>query len=443
MSGANIFVMYASADGKNVTVSPRLGKGEVEPDYNSAAKITLLEGSGVVGDTMTANVLCSSCNTWSGGSMDFSDSSAGWIYAYKSGTPLKSNSLSKDIDQHSSAAGFTWPLSAAKGGSDNVNPFVVAPGKSTKSGSGAKPTVVPASCTPVADSVASNTASITKAYKLSEPTGSGCPSAWPSQYSTAWPKNPPAWVTACMGSGSYPTEAPKIKRDSDCPAGYAPISSNVGSSDEGEGISASQDKWMPLTHGVLASLAFVALFPMGGILIRIANFTGLVWVHAALQMLAYIIYLIAFAMGVYMATRMDYMSRAHPIIGTVLFVVLCLQPIFGVVHHMLFKKQGRRTVWSYLHLYQGRIAILLGMINGGLGIQLAGDASTGARAAYAIITLIMAVLYIACIVIGERRRSRDGPPALEKSQKAHQLRDLHSSEGDVRNYSIRHDRLYE
>lgn len=58
MSGSNMFVMYTSADGSNVTVSPRLGTGHNMPQFNSNTQITLLEGSGVSNGQMTANVRC-------------------------------------------------------------------------------------------------------------------------------------------------------------------------------------------------------------------------------------------------------------------------------------------------------------------------------------------------------------------------------------------------
>jgi hypothetical protein len=57
MSGANIFVVYTAGNG-NVTLSPRLGTGHKMPQYNSAAQVTLLEGSGVSNGKMVANVRC-------------------------------------------------------------------------------------------------------------------------------------------------------------------------------------------------------------------------------------------------------------------------------------------------------------------------------------------------------------------------------------------------
>lgn len=57
MSGSSIFVMYADGAG-NVTVSPRLGVGNVQPVSNPQAQVTLLDGSGIIDGNMVANVRC-------------------------------------------------------------------------------------------------------------------------------------------------------------------------------------------------------------------------------------------------------------------------------------------------------------------------------------------------------------------------------------------------
>lgn len=57
MKGALMFVMYQDGNG-NVTVTPRLGVGNVMPLLYPSATLELLEGSGVTGNMMTANVRC-------------------------------------------------------------------------------------------------------------------------------------------------------------------------------------------------------------------------------------------------------------------------------------------------------------------------------------------------------------------------------------------------
>jgi hypothetical protein len=58
MAGANIFVIYANAAGTNVTLSPRLGTGEQQPESDTTAMLTLLDGSGIMNGMMVANVKC-------------------------------------------------------------------------------------------------------------------------------------------------------------------------------------------------------------------------------------------------------------------------------------------------------------------------------------------------------------------------------------------------
>lgn len=60
MGGSNMFVVYTSADGNNVTLSPRSADGYEMPKLNSNTQVELLEGSGVSNGIMTANVKCTS-----------------------------------------------------------------------------------------------------------------------------------------------------------------------------------------------------------------------------------------------------------------------------------------------------------------------------------------------------------------------------------------------
>jgi hypothetical protein len=64
MTGAQMFVIYSDSDGKNVTLSPRLGEGHVLPLFNSAAQVSLLAGSGIANGVMTANIRCECIATW-------------------------------------------------------------------------------------------------------------------------------------------------------------------------------------------------------------------------------------------------------------------------------------------------------------------------------------------------------------------------------------------
>ncbi|KAL5596946.1 hypothetical protein BROUX41_006380 [Berkeleyomyces rouxiae] len=134
MAGANMFVMYTDGTG-NVTVSTRYASGEVTPDVHSDSRITLLEGSGVANDVMTANFVCENCDSWNGGSMSLGASDTQWISAWRSGAALNSDSTSASITIHDGTDEFEVDLSAASIASDS-NPFVSTAASTTGSNSG-------------------------------------------------------------------------------------------------------------------------------------------------------------------------------------------------------------------------------------------------------------------------------------------------------------------
>lgn len=134
MQGANIFIAYASSDGNNVTVSPRLGMEHVMPLYNSKAQLSVLNGSGISNGVMTANIRCDSCITWPGGSEDLSSSSSTWIWAVKYGSPLNTNSLAASITIHDAEGIAAIDLQQATGGSSD-NPFLTSNNMNSSSSS--------------------------------------------------------------------------------------------------------------------------------------------------------------------------------------------------------------------------------------------------------------------------------------------------------------------
>ncbi|EUC34053.1 iron reductase domain protein [Bipolaris zeicola 26-R-13] len=136
MANSNMFVVYTSASGNNVTLSPRHTTSYSPPTFNSDAQVTLLEGSGVSNGVMTANVKCSNCNSWSGGTMDFKSGSGNWIYAFQnSGGPLNIDDTSAQINQHSGHSAFNWDFAQAKGGS-SVNPLIATTSTGTTPSNG-------------------------------------------------------------------------------------------------------------------------------------------------------------------------------------------------------------------------------------------------------------------------------------------------------------------
>lgn len=57
--------------------------------------------------------------------MDLTSKSTTWIWAFKSGDPIKSTSLSTSLDQHDLMDSFQFDLTVARGG-NSLNPFLTA-----------------------------------------------------------------------------------------------------------------------------------------------------------------------------------------------------------------------------------------------------------------------------------------------------------------------------
>jgi hypothetical protein len=190
-------------------------------------------------------------------------------------------------------------------------------------------------------------------------------------------------------------------------------SSNGGSSRSGNIPSEYADRGRVIitAHAVLATLAFGFFFPVGGIMIRLASFPGLWWVHGLFQVFGFILYTAAFGIGIWMTKNFYTLNDAHPIIGIVLFALLAFQPLLGYLHHVYFKRYNKRAVWSYGHIWFGRIAIILGIVNGGLGLRLAKRTgfmapSRGAVIGYSVVAGIFGLAYVVAAIVGERKRTR-------------------------------------
>lgn len=64
-----------------------------------------------------------------------------------------------------------------------------------------------------------------------------------------------------------------------------------------------------LAHGVIACLAFVIFFPLGAIFMRILPGRLSIIMHALFQLFAYVLYIIAFALGCWMASTLKFGGR--------------------------------------------------------------------------------------------------------------------------------------
>ncbi|KAJ4394336.1 hypothetical protein N0V93_003553 [Gnomoniopsis smithogilvyi] len=306
MAGANMFILYTDGTG-NVTVSSRQGTGETTPKYSAstASDIQLMSGSGVTNGKMVANILCTNCKSWSGGSLSTTSTSVAMIGAWKSGASLDSTDPSASISYHDAHTAFDLDLTQATLTTDS-NPFTSAATTTTTGSSG-----------------------VTQAARPD----------------------------------------PKVI--------YA--------------------------HGLGMALVFVVLYPLGSALMPMLGKWKL---HAGFQIVAWLGMWAFFGLGVYGAqVRNLLFNNSHTLFGTVVVCLLAIQPALGQLHHSHFMKTGGRGIVSYVHLWWGRILLVLGTINGGLGFQLT-HTSHGWITAYSIIAVVFYLFYAVVKVFTAMRHQR-------------------------------------
>ncbi|KAK5690631.1 hypothetical protein LTR97_012187 [Elasticomyces elasticus] len=163
----------------------------------------------------------------------------------------------------------------------------------------------------------------------------------------------------------------------------------------------------PIVHGVMMGVAFIVIFPLGSILLRLTNSVRWHWVVQSVGVLCVII---GFGTGVsvsYEYNRTKSFASAHQSLGLLLLAFTLIQFGLGAAHHLLFKahaisqtsrRKESRTVWKPIpwlrrpHLVLGPMTLLLALVNGGLGINLARD--DFARIPYAAVVAIIGIAFL-------------------------------------------------
>lgn len=366
--------------------------------------------------------------------MDFSASTTSWIYGFKSGTELNSNSLSATIQQHDSDGYGTFQFSStAQGGSDS-NPFLSSSNSTNSSAactSASQDAVseaadgVSSMVTPTA-TYATVTATVTQTQAKNGSNNNNGNSNSNNNNGNSNSNNNNGNGNSNNNNNSDKNKAqathkrailrglPLAKRGETAEMIVKRQTSTDCSTNGTSGSSISQDSTSNSTytmvitaHAVLACLAFALFFPIGGILIRVAQFNGTLWVHAGLQIAAYLVYTAAVGIGIWITQHPNFgeLQNKHPIIGLFLFALLLFQAPAGWMHHVGYKKYGGRTFWSHIHLWIGRVAITLGIINAGFGFILRGTTGSG-PIAYAVLATLIWIAYVLAIIYGERRRTK-------------------------------------
>ncbi|KAL1968577.1 hypothetical protein VTN77DRAFT_1787 [Rasamsonia byssochlamydoides] len=162
-------------------------------------------------------------------------------------------------------------------------------------------------------------------------------------------------------------------------------------------------------HAIILSVVFVLLFPSFALTLHLFPSSKTVpFIHAPLQLFALAAAIVGLALGI--SIGKSRVSDYHPVIGIVVIGALVLfQPILGLLQHLHYRKHGTKSLFAYIHRWLGRVLVILGIINGGLGFKYAGigrAVPSSAVIAYGVIAGLMGVGYIFLIIQSTLRARR-------------------------------------
>lgn len=125
------------------------------------------------------------------------------------------------------------------------------------------------------------------------------------------------------------------------------------------------------------AISWLFLLPLGATFIRFLAqaFPRPVplYMHAGIQLFTFILAIVGFSLGIYTSQLNEtHWTADHQKLGVAIMALFFLQAPMGYIHHVNFVATGERGFWSHAHIWNGRLVMLLGIVNGGLGLDLAG-----------------------------------------------------------------------
>lgn len=151
------------------------------------------------------------------------------------------------------------------------------------------------------------------------------------------------------------------------------------------------------------AVVFLFLFPIGALMIYLPFGRKVLFVHVPVQVLSTALLIAGVALGITLGVRINEIDGYHQLIGYVVFGSLLLfQPALGMIQHYKYRKYGKSTIFGQVHRWHGRVLIVFGIINGGLGLYVSGrigseNVPRWAVIAYGVVAGLVGLFYIALV----------------------------------------------
>lgn len=179
------------------------------------------------------------------------------------------------------------------------------------------------------------------------------------------------------------------------------------------------------------ALTWLILFPLGAAFIRLLDnhIPNAFMMHRGLQLFAVCLAIIGMSLGIWVSglegtvspqpplslgpptnprasLLKQHFTTFHQYFGVILVGTLFVQGALGQLHHMEFRATGKRSFWSYGHIWFGRTVIVLGIINGGIGLApYMANASRGQVVAYSVVAVLVVGTYVLFFVLKQRKKN--------------------------------------
>ncbi|VUC22656.1 unnamed protein product [Clonostachys rosea] len=147
-------------------------------------------------------------------------------------------------------------------------------------------------------------------------------------------------------------------------------------------------------HAVFMILAIVGLMPLAVVLLRLG---GAVKWHALIQAISLVFVLAGLAMGImtsFRYTRSQKFNSYHQVLGFLLTAFFLCQYAIGYFNHRQYRQTGIMSKYNAVHVWFGRIVILIAIMNAFFGFTFALNRRYGMVLAGLIIMVCVASLIV-------------------------------------------------
>lgn len=179
-----------------------------------------------------------------------------------------------------------------------------------------------------------------------------------------------------------------------------------------------------MIHGILMFISFAGIFPItmmlarfgkDGFLPRLREKSPWLWVHGIANIVGCLVSIPGLVLAIVAVNTAHWTSIPHAYLGIIAFAFVMFNPIWGALRPD--KDASSRAGWAYVHLWIGRLAVLLGFINMMLGILMI-RASVVIFALYIVYLAIYFIMFITFFLLHMKKSGDNCAKALNPTYKS-------------------------